>query len=86
MRRIKSGEGCVPGLAQQGSGTLTELGQRGAPRLEWLLQFAAFAAELRCLGGAKSIAGRHQPLERLAMLPVELVDGPGRHRRLGQSL
>ena len=83
-RRMTSGLALVPDSDRMAGGLARQLGERLAVRGEQLAQVGGMTGQLRRLRLAETGAGREQPVERLAVAPVQLVDHPGRHRRFGQ--
>src|SRR5213594_2653071 len=60
--------------------------KRLASRFERSADIRDLSGELRCQGLAQALTGLDQPVECLAVLPVELVHCPRRDRGLAQRL
>ena len=64
---------------------LRELGQRFAARSNRCADIGGITGELCCLRRAKRLGRGEQAIERLSVLPVELIGHPGRDRGLGEA-
>ena len=74
MYRI--GRRVVTCIAQQYSRQIRQVGKRFASRVERSAQVGDPPGGMRSLRLSKALTGCEQPIECLAMPPVELVDGP----------
>src|SRR5688572_10323640 len=73
-------------LLQHGGRKLGQLRQRRAPRFERAPDIGGLAGKVRRLRLPEALARCNQPVERVALAVIELVDGPCRQRGLGQRL